>query len=103
MTKVIDISDEAEPLPKGYDFSSLEPVPEIDPAAPIFDAGPIARTRHLVGIAPKPTDPVVDLMVKTFLSRHDLRLDGFFPKSAPGSSFVTDPRKCSPGFRSVPP
>jgi hypothetical protein len=37
LTKVIDVSDEAEPLPKWHEFSS--PEPEIDPDKPIFDRG----------------------------------------------------------------
>jgi hypothetical protein len=45
MTKVIEISDEAEPLPKGYDFSP--PEPEIDPDKPIFDRGDSARKEPL--------------------------------------------------------
>lgn len=41
MTKLIEVSDEAEPLPKGYGFPS--PEPEIDPDKPIFDRGDSVR------------------------------------------------------------
>jgi hypothetical protein len=40
MTKVIEVSDQAEPLPKWY---NLPPEPEIDPDKPIFDRGESSR------------------------------------------------------------
>jgi hypothetical protein len=44
MTKLIDVSDEAEPLPKGYDFSHLvEPGPDVRPGAAIFESSAISR------------------------------------------------------------
>ena len=92
MTKVIDVSDEADPLPKGYDFPA--PGPELldpGPDASVFDSSPISRMdRQLFGIAPKPTDPAIDMMVKTFLSRHGLRLVGFFPKVRAGKFLCPD-------------
>jgi hypothetical protein len=41
LTKLIEVSHEAEPLPKGYNLSP--PEPEIDPDQPIFDRGDSAR------------------------------------------------------------
>jgi hypothetical protein len=94
MTKIIDVSDEGEPLPKGYDFSPPEPDLDLGPDASVFDSGPISRMdRQLVGIAPKPTDPAVDMMVKTFLSRHGLRLVGFFPKVRAGKFLCNGPQR----------
>jgi hypothetical protein len=49
--------------------------------------------RQPVGIAPKPTDPAVDMMVKTFLSRHGLRLVGFFPKVRAGKFLCNGPQR----------
>jgi hypothetical protein len=63
----------------------------------VFCAGAISTIsrmeRPLVGIAPKPTDPAVDMMVKTFLSRHGLRLVGFFPKIRAGKFLCNGPQK----------
>ena len=100
MTKLIDVSDEAGPLPKGYDFPA--PGPELlDPDAPVFDAGPVSKMDlQVVGLAPKPRDPADVLMILTFLSRHGLRLIGFFPQVRTGR-FLCD--GSSHGFRRTGP
>jgi hypothetical protein len=113
LTKVIDVSDEAEPLPKGYNFSA--PEPEIDPDASVFDSGSISPSHvaedeagmALTGMAPKLRDPAGGMipqafirkhgglpfgytvaeestLIQNFLARHGLRLIGFFPKVRAG-------------------
>jgi len=86
MTKVIDVSDKAVPLPKGYDFPLLEPDLDLDPDASVFDAVPISRMERPQGdgMAPKPRDSVVGMMIQNFIARHGLRLVGFFPQVRAG-------------------
>jgi hypothetical protein len=97
LTKVIDVSDEAEPLPKWHEFSSSEPELDLGPDASAFDVSPISRMNRpqvaespksydaeLVGMAIKPRDPTVGMLIQNFIAKHGLRLVGFFPKSAPG-------------------
>jgi hypothetical protein len=91
LTKVIDVSDEAEPLPPGYNFSSLEPE-LLDPDAAVFDSGFISPS-HIaeelvgmapIGMAPKPRDPADVMLIQNFIARHGLRLSGFFPQVRAG-------------------
>jgi len=91
MTKVINVPDEAEPLPKGYGFSLLEPEPDLGPDASVFDSSPISRMERLksydaelVGMTTKPRDPADATLIQNFIARHGLRLVGFFPKVLPG-------------------
>jgi hypothetical protein len=83
MIKVIDVSDEAEPLPKGYGFPAPEPELDLGPDAAAFDFSPISRMNaelELVGMAPKWRDPAAVLLIQTFIARHGLRLVGFLPQ-----------------------
>jgi hypothetical protein len=80
MTKIIDVSDQAEPLPKGYNFSCSED--RLGPDASVFDSGSIAQMERpeMIGIAIKHRDPTDVLSIRFFIARHGLaKLAGFAP------------------------
>jgi hypothetical protein len=90
MTKIIDVSDKAEPLPKGYNFPALQRDP--DPDAAVFDSGSTSPSHaaedevgmtDVFGVRHK-RDPADVLLIQRFIARHGLRLVGFLPQLPAG-------------------